>query len=144
MKVTVKHLTALAFVTVAGPSLAQPSFDQFAARMMEADANGDNHISRAEMAAWRKSQWAKMDRNRDGYFSRQDLPRFVQSKWENGRPAELRRIYDVDHDGRISRSEFLNSPMVLFDRADSNSDNLVSRAEIEVAAATVKSLRQGK
>ncbi|MEH6756069.1 MAG: EF-hand domain-containing protein [Parasphingorhabdus sp.] len=144
MKITVQYIAALAFITVATPSLAQPNFDQFAARMMEADANGDNQISREEMSVWRKTQWAKMDRDHDGYFSKEDLPRFARAKWDNGRPLEMRKIYDHNHDGRISRAEFINSPMAMFDRADSNNDNVVTRSEIELAAATIKSLRQGR
>lgn len=144
MNISARILFVLPFVTLASPSIAQANSDKFVSRMMEADANGDHQVSRNEMSIWRKAQWTRIDRNQDGYFSKQDLPRFAQSKWENGRPLELRQMYDTNNDGRISRYEFLNRPMAMFDRADSNGDNVVTRAEIDLAAANIKALRQKK
>ena len=132
---------------ISGAALAQQSQQvdpaRFADRVMEADSNGDNQVTRAELAAYRNRQWSRMDRNGDGYFSKDDLPRFVQGRWDSGRPAELRRAYDSDGDGRISQGEFVNGPALVFDMADTNRDNVVTRAELDTAVALAQSKRNG-
>jgi Ca2+-binding EF-hand superfamily protein len=79
-------------------------------RLREADANGDGAISRAELGAWRVSQWQRMDRNGDGAFSRDDLPALMRSRWDSDRLVQLRQVYDRNGDGRISRTEFVDGP----------------------------------
>ncbi|TNE41801.1 MAG: signal transduction protein [Sphingomonadales bacterium] len=130
-----------------GAAFAQPQQQvdpaRFADRIMEADANRDGKVSRAELTAYRKQQWARIDRNGDGYFSKDDLPRFAQGKWETGRPAEVRRLYDSNGDGRVSQAEFVNGPTVAFDMADANRDNIVTRDELDSAIAMTRAKRAG-
>lgn len=132
---------------LSGAALAQqpPQIDpaRMAERIMEADSNGDNQVTRAELLAHRKQQWSRIDRNGDGFFSKDDLPRFAQGKWDNGRPAELRRMYDTNRDGRVSQAEFVNGPTVGFDMADANHDKVVTRAEIDSAIALAKAQKPG-
>lgn len=122
-------------------TLATPAFAQVAptgdmvGRLMEADSDHDGRITRAEALAWRTRQWARLDRNGDGWFTRDDLPGLLASRWDAPRLTALRTAFDTDHDGRVSRAEFINGPMPGFDMADTDHDDVVTAAEIEAAKA---------
>ena len=103
-------------------------------QLRKADKNGDGAISRNEFIQNRVDQWSRMDRNGDGYFSKDDLPRMARSRWDGDRLAELRRAFDANGDGRIARAEFVNGPTLIFDAADRNQDNIVSKAELQALA----------
>ncbi|WP_374397449.1 EF-hand domain-containing protein [Sphingopyxis sp.] len=105
-----------------------------------ADTNSDGAVSRAEFKAYRAKQWSRLDRNGDGFLSQDDLPGFLQSRWNGDRAAAMRRDYDQNRDGRISHDEYVNGPAPAFDRADSDANNLVTRAEMDAAAK--RELRQ--
>jgi Ca2+-binding EF-hand superfamily protein len=113
MNMKFRVLLVLPLIGLAAPSLAQPDPDRLAERLMEADADGNGAVSRAEMAQWRRSQWTRMDRNNDGFFSREDLPRFARSKWENGRPADLRQRFDANRDFWAARWPFSIKPIAM-------------------------------
>jgi Ca2+-binding EF-hand superfamily protein len=50
-----------------------------AGRLMEADANHDGLVSRAEFHLWRQSQFLRIDRNGDGFLSREDVPALLSA-----------------------------------------------------------------
>lgn len=104
-------------------------------QLRQADTNHDGAVTRAEFAAWRAGQWQRMDRNGDGYFSREDLPAPLRDRWDSSRLAKLRDDFDRNHDGRISRDEFVNGPTPGFDMADANHDGVVTEAELQAAEA---------
>jgi Ca2+-binding EF-hand superfamily protein len=79
-----------------------------------------------------------MDRNGDGYFSKDDLPALARSRWDSDRLTQLRRDFDKNRDGRISRAEFVGGPMPMFEAADSNRDNQVSKAELQALGQKAK------
>lgn len=138
---------ALAGIVPAGAMAAPahaavPSPDQALERMREADTNHDGAVSRAELLAWRKSQWQRLDRNGDGYFTKDDLPRFLQDRWKNGRLGQMLGSFDTNHDGRISEAEFVGGPTLAFDMADTNHDGQVTEAELEAVLAAAKAARQ--
>ncbi|MEO6155860.1 MAG: EF-hand domain-containing protein [Thermomonas sp.] len=74
-------------------------------RMMEADTDKDGRISRAEMQAAQvrmAEHFDQMDVNKDGYLDRADMQaRMTQQRTEFFKGA------DVDHDGRVTRNEFI-------------------------------------
>lgn len=107
-------------------------------QLRAADKNGDGAVSRAEFTQYRAAQWTRLDRNGDGYFSKADIPSFAQSRWDGERAVELRRQFDRDRDGRISRAEFFGGPTPIFDTADANRDNVVSKTEMQAAAEQLK------
>lgn len=106
-------------------------------QLREADANHDGVVTRAEFGAWRAGQWQRMDRNGDGYFTSDDLPTFVRDRWNSDRLVQLREDFDRNHDGRISRAEFVNGPMPGFDFADTDHDGKVTPAEVEAARTRI-------
>ena len=124
----------LAFLSLAAcaPALAQQhDGTRMLDQMEKADANGDGAVSRTEFTAFRASQFGRLDRNKDGFITDSDIPKMVQSRL----PAEmsgdkLRASFDANKDGKVSEAEFVNGPSVLFDRADTNGDNMVSKAEL--------------
>ncbi|RQW45657.1 EF-hand domain-containing protein [Novosphingobium sp. LASN5T] len=131
-------LAALAMIPTlahATPARAAALPEGAADRLREADANGDGAISRAELGAWRVSQWQRMDRNGDGAFSRDDLPALMRSRWDSDRLVKLRQVYDRNGDGRISRTEFVDGPAPAFEAADTNRDGVVSAQEMRALKA---------
>lgn len=128
---------ALAVVTPATIGASAPS-SRLIEQLHAADANHDGVVTRAEYAAWRTAQWQRMDRNGDGFFTRDDLPAMLRDRWDSQRIAKLREDFDRNHDGRISRAEFVNGPMPGFDLADTNHDGVVTGAEVEAAKAKLE------
>lgn len=107
-----------------------------------ADANGDGAVTRAEFLAARSNNFAKYDRNGDGFIDAQDFPRRLRARQNvSQRLDELIDHFDADHDGRVSRAEFVDGPTSAFDLADANRDGQLSRDEIEAAANAMKSRR---
>jgi len=137
---------ALAVLASALPAIAIAAprkFDHSEAseRLREADANHDGVVTRAELLTYRAKQWQRFDRNGDGYFSQGDLPSFLADRWNGGRIAQMRDAFDANHDGRISRAEFVNGPTPGFDMADANHDGRVTQAELDAATAAVRKAR---
>ena len=107
-----------------------------------ADTDGDGAITRAEFAAMRERLFAKLDRNHDGYLTADD-----QSHRRLGRRNSAERLQqamhglDRDGDGRVSHDEFTNGPTLMFDRADTDGDGVISPAELRAFSEEVKERR---
>jgi len=113
-------------------------------RIMQADANGDGQITRAELIAYRTQQFARLDRNGDGFIDQNDMPRLMAGHFEQ-RMKLLVTQFDANHDGRISRDEFINGPTIGFDMADANHDGVATQAELRTALARAKAMaRRGQ
>ncbi len=104
------------------------------ARMIEADANRDGNVSKAELVAWRTANFARFDRNRDGVLSDADIPSIVRGTSIGAQFDTLKVQFDVDRNGNVTRDEFVNGPTVMFDYADVNHDNILTKAEIAAAS----------
>lgn len=128
-------LLVAAAAGMAAPAWAQRDGDWFAA----ADADRDGVVTRGEFLRWRDAAFARLDRNGDGIVSPADFPRLA--RW---RPEALQRLMgalgaaDANGDGVISRDELRRSPPLVFDRADTDRDGRVTRAEYDAARATIR------
>jgi hypothetical protein len=133
--------TALApALTFARPS---PAFGgDMAGRLMEADANHDGLVSRAEFHLWRQSQFLRIDRNGDGFLSREDVPALLSGR-VGPRLDALVEAFDTDGDHRVSRAEFVEGPTPGFDLADANHDGLVSKAEASAVRDAARARARG-
>lgn len=122
----------LAFA-VAAPAHAQAN-DPYKL-MMSADADSDGQVSRQELIASRGDMFAKLDRNGDGVLSdadrRKSRPRLASV--QNARFDQIRKEFDVDANGEVSKQEFVNGPTPLFDKADANADGFVTETEAKAA-----------
>lgn len=110
-------------------------------RLMEADANKDGAITRAEMRAAREAAFRRMDANNDGYIS-EDERRQASEAAAARRKDKGARGADANNDGKISREEFLAMPMHGFDRLDANNNGVIEAAEIDRARAMMERRKQ--
>jgi Ca2+-binding EF-hand superfamily protein len=118
------------------PAAANPAGDrQLLERMGQADANRDGNVSRPELLAYRSANFTRFDRNDDGSLSTDDIPSFLRGR---ASPFDFNALlvqFDTNRDNRVSRSEFVDGPTVVFDRADANGDGLLTQAERTAAIA---------
>lgn len=136
-----RRLLLLSFAAILpGSGLAQVTANgaNLIARMDQADANRDGAITRAELIDWRKANFSRFDRNRDGLLSDGDIPRLVMGTSIAAQFDELKTQFDINRDGRVTRDEFVGAPTLLFDAADTNRDNVLTRAERDAAAAAAR------
>lgn len=131
-------LSFIAFFPAQGVAQVTGSRADLIARMDQADSNQDGAITRAELIDWRKANFMRFDRNGDGVLSDSDIPRFVRGTSIGAQFDDLKTQFDINRDGRVTRDEFIGAPTVLFDAADANRDNIVTRAERDAAVANAK------
>lgn len=137
-----------AFVVGMGALIAAPALAQgmdradMAQRLLQADADGNGQITRAEFIDYRARQFARFDRNGDGFITMDDVPRLMAGHF-GPRMAALQNQFDANHDGRISREEFVKGPTQGFDLADANHDNIVTKAEAQAIGEKAKAARGG-
>lgn len=126
---------SLAFVTAWPVSaLAQPSRldpDNVAQRIEMADLNHDGMVTRQEFLSYRSQSFSKFDRNRDGSLSAADLPAFARQSERGEAFLEMMGTFDRNHDGRVSRTEFVNGPTPVFDNADTNGNGVIDGYELK-------------
>src|SRR5262245_54401311 len=86
------------------------------------DANGDGAVSRAEAQAARIDLFYRLDGNADGYLSAGE--RMTQ---QGARVTSE----GADADDRLNLKEFMRQPYGVFDRLDTDRNDMLSPAEIE-------------
>jgi Ca2+-binding EF-hand superfamily protein len=119
----------------------------FAQRMLDnADANKDGVITREEYQKSRLEMFDKLDRNDDGYIDSEDAPKFRRRNGGGGgeRMEAMKAELDQDKDGRVSREEFANGPMLAFEKADTNRDGQLDQKEIEAFKELVKEAKEAR
>jgi hypothetical protein len=91
------------------------------------DTNKDGAADWAETAAAASAKFAKLDTNHDGYVDAKELAaaNVDRSLLDKG---------DKDHDGKLTKDEYLALVRAAFDTADADHDDKVSAAEIKTAA----------
>jgi EF-hand domain pair/EF hand len=108
-----------------------------------ADTNGDGVITREEFHAARERLFARLDRNGDGYIDEDDMSgRLAGRQKAQERLAELVSQLDSDRDGRVSKTEFIDGPTPLFDRADTDHNGELSKDEVAAMKQKLAELRR--
>jgi Ca2+-binding EF-hand superfamily protein len=120
----------VAIVACAGAGLALAGNNQRGHHSLfeAADADHDGVVTRQEYDAGRDAMFARMDADHDGQLARADRRRrHGQERGEHHRMGP--RDADANHDGAISRDEFLARPIAQFARLDANGDGAISADE---------------
>jgi len=124
---TVRLIIAAASLLLAGGAYAQSN--DFATGNMHFDAkdmdtNGDHMITRDEMTAYAEKQWDMMAQGKD------TIPIAAAAKdFATGGVNFKARAIDTDHDGSISKAEFVAFAGKKFDSMK-KTDNMVSVADM--------------
>lgn len=103
-------------------------------RMGEADTNRDGRITKGELTAWRAANFTRFDRNADGALSDADIPSLARGAAIGSQFNVLRAQFDNNRDSKVTRDEFANGPTLMFDLADADHDNVLTKREIDAAA----------
>ena len=115
---------------------------------MNADANGDGVITRAEAQAKATERFAKMDANGDGVLNETDRSAGMEQRRE-----QMFAKLDADGNGQISRAEFMSAEREgkrggkrmghrghrggkMMERADANNDGVIDSGEFVAGALT--------
>lgn len=127
----------------ATPASAQSTVDRASIieRMGQADANRDGKVTKAELIAWRTASFTRFDRNGDNILSDADVPAMLRRTAMGSQLDMMKVQFDANRDGRVTRDEFVNGPTTMFNIADANQDNVLTRAEIQSAAQTQRAAR---
>lgn len=134
--VTLVVFTALASTAAeARDSTALAALQQLSA----ADTNHDGNITKDELIAFRAANFKRLDRDGDGYLTKSDIPAFLAKRGGALDFESLLAQFDANHDGKVSRDEFVNGPTPFFNAADTNHDGVVTEAERQAAMVRAKS-----
>lgn len=125
---SIRMLIAAALVLAATHALAQQR-ELLSERIARMDTNRDGLISKDEFVAARTAAFAERDRNGDGQLDSRDIPRRLARRMGT-RLTSAQAHMDADGDGKISKEEFVEAGVRLFERADANGDGVLDSAEI--------------
>ena len=106
-------------------------------RMLERfDADRDGALSAGEIQTMRGTLFDRFDDNGDGVLDAQEQ-KSLSDRFRRAAAmgAELLPRADTDHDGRLTREEYLQSPRPAMERADTDHDGRLTREEIVAARA---------
>jgi Ca2+-binding EF-hand superfamily protein len=134
-----RYLPIVMLAAIAQPVAANQATDRsLLERMGQADTNRDGNVTRPELLTYRSANFTRFDRNRDGSLSTDDVPAFLRGR---ASPVDFNALlvqFDVNRDNRVSRSEFVDGPTALFDRADANRDGTLTQSERNTAIAQAR------
>ena len=138
------RMLILALCAAIAPASAQNASEDdpvvASAHLWDADHNGVYTCDEWKQYAARIFNLA--DRNRDGYVDAAEF-KTIQQATPMFKEADL-AYFDENHDGRLSREEFVNKPNPLFARYDRNGDCRVTPEELKgTAGAPQPSAKRG-
>lgn len=107
-------------------------------RMARSDANGDGTVTRDEIKATRAKMFPRADRDGNGVITASDIPAWLQRMNSEISFSNFSKYFDANKDDKISRDEWQNGGMQVFDLADANRDDQVTAAERASAMARLK------
>ena len=106
-----------------------------------ADANADGTLTREEYAAARAEQFATRDRDSDGDLDTADFGERADRPRVSKATAAMVFQFDADRDGKVSKAEFVDGGLKLFDRADVNKNGALDQKEREDAESSIRKKR---
>lgn len=131
---TTQWLLMLTLFGIAMPPLYAQAASDLAEIFAKADANHDGRISRDEFQTARAARFDKLDRNRDGYLDDGDIPRLLRANAQRMQKFDAAlNMADANHDGRVSRAEYMTAGLHMFELVDANHDGYVDHDELQQA-----------
>jgi Ca2+-binding EF-hand superfamily protein len=113
--------------------------EQAGAMFEHADANDDGALSREEFVYARTDQFEKRDRNGDAFIDNTDLSERAAARPRVSQAMNaIVQQFDADHDGKLSKDEFVAGGMKVFERADVDHDGSLDTKELAAAKSAVK------
>ena len=97
--------------------------------LLHFDANHDGSITRAEMEAGLKADFAAADTNHDGVLEPDEVAAVNQQRWREDASATS-PLVDWNHDGVVDFNEFANTARSLFDQLDIDGNGVLSPKEL--------------
>jgi Ca2+-binding EF-hand superfamily protein len=133
-----KAIVAGVLMIACGGAMAQMRHSQ-GELFEQADANNDGSISRDEFRNSRAAKFSKRDQNSDGYLDAADLPQRAASRPRMSEAfTAMLKQFDSNGDGKVTKEEFVDGAMPMFDKADSDHNGILDAKELESAKAAVK------
>ena len=133
MKRAVVILCAAALVGCAGspPPHRDPPKEWHPAvnMLLKYDANHDGNITRAEMEAGLRADFAKADYKHKGCLDEDETRAVNQERFQEDKSAAT-PLVDFLQNGCINFNEFANAPRSLFDQLDTDSNGVLTPKEI--------------
>ena len=119
------------------PQITPSQIGQMIDRLKEADVNSDGRVTRQEWLAYRARLFDRLDQNGDGVLSIDDVPPFLRDGAQGQSLRQALIDCDLNHDGQLSRAEFVFGPTPVFDLIDINKDGVIDANEIRLAKAAI-------
>ncbi|MBV9992488.1 MAG: hypothetical protein JOZ72_14510 [Alphaproteobacteria bacterium] len=94
------------------------------------DADHDGTLTRAELEAGLKADFAAADTNHDGKLDEDEARAVNEQRWSEGL-STTSTLVDWNHDGVVDFNEFAGTARSLFDELDVNGDGKLSPKEME-------------
>jgi hypothetical protein len=99
--------------------------------LLEADANDDGQITKAEAEAFKSAKFAELDKNGDGVLGDDERPRRGGGD-KAPKPGRM-HMADADGDGKVTKAEFIAGTSRWFERLDADGDEVITKQELEDA-----------
>jgi hypothetical protein len=143
-----KRAAAILFFALAGCAGAparhddQPKEWHPAVNMLIKYAGADGIVTRMELNAGLRADFAKADYKHKGCLDDDEARAINEERWKEDQSAAT-PLVDFSQNGCISFAEFAAAPRSLFDQLDTDSNGILTQKEMHPRQATVRMPMQG-
>ena len=146
-QILIATLLSLSTAAAATMAVAKPGFDPDRQKptFEQLDADGDGALTQAEIAAMGQKRFDEADANGDGLLTAEEMTAKAQERMAKRTEAMIER-FDKNDDGALSVEEMPQrpGPHKLLEKADTNGDGSISKAEFDTAQAIIEAVMKKK